>query len=59
MTRIEWFDLEVTWRTLTAMMNNYFTGGEGYSALVEARRLVEVEMREQGYETQWADLTGG
>jgi hypothetical protein len=57
MNKIEWSMLEATWRGLTEMMQNYETYGEGYATLCEARRLTEVEMHEQGYDTELATLT--
>jgi len=46
-------ELVATWTGLTAVMDWYETGGEGWRALVEARRLVEVEIRAQYGEAAW------
>lgn len=54
---IEWDVLKATYDGLYAVMNNYDTNGGGWETLVEAKRLVEIEMREQGYERQWKALT--
>lgn len=40
-------DLTVTWCTLRAVMDNYVGGSPGEATLVEACRLVEIEMRAQ------------
>ena len=53
-----WTELLACWRTLTAMLPNYEAGGPGYEAIGEARRIVEVEMRAQGYTAEWKKLTG-
>lgn len=55
---ILWKELLDTWRTLTAMLANYHADGEGYQTLIDARRIVEVEMRAQGYQLEWKRLTG-
>lgn len=57
--KIEWVVLESTWKGLTAVMDQYESGGQGFATLCEARRLVETEMHLQGYKTEWATLTGG
>jgi len=54
---ILWTELLDTWRCLTAMFANYHADGEGYQTLTDARRIVEVEMRAQGYEAEWRRLT--
>lgn len=51
-----WETLEATWRGLTALMDLYKPDSEPYATLTEARRLVEVEMREEGFEKQWEQL---
>jgi hypothetical protein len=52
-----WGELLDTWRTLTGMLANYHADGEGYQTVVAARHVVEVEMRAQGYQAEWAHLT--
>jgi len=54
---ILWSELLDTWRTLTAIMPNYESEGEGYQSLAAARRTVEVEMKAQGYASEWSRLT--
>ena len=51
-----WNELCDTWRTLTAMLPNYEPDGHGYEVLVEAKRIVEVEMRAQGFESEYKRL---
>jgi hypothetical protein len=50
-------DLARTWLTLTAVARNYAMGSSGEACLVEARRLIEVEMRAQHGDEVWAALT--
>lgn len=40
-------DLATTRRTLLAMAGNYRIGSTGNSTLIDARRLVEIEVRQQ------------
>jgi len=51
--------LRATWVGLTATMDWYEVGGEGWAALVEARRLVEVEIRAQHGVAAWDALRTG
>jgi hypothetical protein len=51
-------DLTVTWRTLAAVTHNYRFASPGEATLVEARRLVEVEVRSQHGDEAWAEMTG-
>ena len=48
--------LTATWRGLTAVMESYEMTGEGWRTLVEARRLVEVEVREQHGDAAWSRM---
>jgi hypothetical protein len=47
---IDWPTLKAVWLGLTLMFENYDWRGTGKDTLIEARRIVEIEMREQGYE---------
>jgi hypothetical protein len=49
-------DLAITWRTLRTVADNYSMGSTGEAALIEARRLVEVEMRAQHGDEAWEGL---
>lgn len=49
-------DLMITWRTLTDVATNYELGSLGEASLIEARRLIEVEIREQYGDDAWASL---
>lgn len=51
--------LALTWVTLTAVMGNYELLSPGAASLIEARRLIEVEVREQHGDDAWASMTGG
>jgi len=46
-------DLTVTWRTLMSVASNYEMGSIGEASLIEARRLIEVEMRAQHGDNAW------
>lgn len=48
--------LTLTWVTLTAVMRNYDLLSHGWASLVEARRLIEVEVREQHGDDAWASM---
>lgn len=56
-TSIELDDLAVTWRTLTRVFGNYHMGSPGEATLIEARRLVEVEIRALHGDEAWASVT--
>lgn len=51
-------DLATTWRTLGQVAGNYFLGSQGEALLVEARRLIEIEIREQHGDQAWARVIG-
>lgn len=49
-------DLRVAWQTLTTVMRNYEAGSLGEASLVEARRLIEVEVRMQHGDEAWGAM---
>jgi hypothetical protein len=49
-------DLATTWRTLTDVADNYSMTSPGWASLIEARRLIEVEIRAQHGDAVWTDL---
>lgn len=51
-----WGELEAGWRFLTKLMQSFEPSGGGFATLVEARRLTEIEMREQGFSAVVDDL---
>jgi hypothetical protein len=57
--KISWETLEQTWSGLRAVADQYKSDSREFATLVEACRLLEAEMHEQGYKTKWATLTGG
>jgi hypothetical protein len=50
-------DLAITWCTLMAVARNYEPGSLGEAELIEARRLIEVEVRAQHGDDAWEALT--
>ena len=56
MVNISWSELEKAWLVVTRMLDNYDSGGQGWATLVAARRVIEIEMKVQGYEKQWERL---
>jgi len=48
--------LATTWKTLTDVARNYEPGSLGEASLIEARRLIEVEVRAQHGDDAWEDL---
>lgn len=52
-------DLAAAWRTLMAVARNYEAGSSGEATLIEARHLVEVEVRVQHGDSVWATMTAG
>ena len=54
---MEWLELELTWHGLTALIDIYKPSSEPFAILVESRRIVEIEMREQGFEEKWEQLS--
>ena len=59
MNAMTWEILEATWKGLVELADLYKPLTEPYAALTEARRLVEIEMRQGGYEALWRELTQG
>lgn len=52
-------DLAITWQTLMAVARNYDIGTESQACLIEARRLVEVEVRLQHGDDAWQKMLDG
>jgi hypothetical protein len=55
-TSIALTDLRTTWRTLMMVAGNYSAGSKGEASLIEARRLVEMEIRAQHGDAAWGAL---
>lgn len=51
-------DLAATWRGLNAVAENYQFMGKGWEQLIMARRLVEIEIRDQHGDRAWEEITG-
>lgn len=49
--------LAITWRTLRAVAGNYVYGSRGEAQLIEARRLIGLEIREQHGDKAWERVT--
>ena len=54
--RVSENELVTTWRTLAAVAHNYEWGSPGNLCLIEACRLIEVEIRVQHGDHIWATL---
>ena len=52
-------DLATAWRTLMAVSSNYKLGSQGQANLIEARRLIEVEVRVQHGDEAWTAMRDG
>jgi hypothetical protein len=48
--------LTITWRTLMDVARNYELGSPGEAHLIDARRLIEIEMRTQHGDDAWTAL---
>jgi hypothetical protein len=55
-TPVTWADLATTWRTLRTVAGNYELGSIGHASLIEACRLIEVEIRAQHGDAAWGSL---
>lgn len=53
-----WETLKATYDGLTELMDVYKVESQPFSVLIKARRMVEVEMRQEGFEKEWKALAG-
>jgi len=54
--RVSFHELAITWKTLLSVSHNYEAGSLGEASLIEARRLIEAEVRAQHGDESWASL---